>query len=165
MMHACRDRFWPKISCWKRKCETVHGRDTTVSSFLSKVLGEVFTSFHTVAIKRHLSRLFSVWVSLEFAFQTTVWLMLSFPNTCVIIAMISVAVFRRFAQNLGHIHRVKSHQARYTTPNKCVKNPHVQPLLEIVYADSQDVLVPSSSVGSRCCNCCTDRSTNPGYYG
>jgi hypothetical protein len=36
---------------------------------------------------------------------------------------------------------------------------------EILYTDSQDVLVLSSTFALRCYNCCTDKSTSPGNYG
>jgi hypothetical protein len=36
---------------------------------------------------------------------------------------------------------------------------------EIVYTDSQDMLVLTSIVAWRYYNCCTDSSTNPGNYG
>jgi hypothetical protein len=38
-----------------KKCETVCCHDATVSFFMAKVLGEVFTHFHAVTIKRHSS--------------------------------------------------------------------------------------------------------------
>jgi hypothetical protein len=48
-------------------------------------------------------------------------LLLSYPNACLIIARVSVALFPRFSQNLMLFLcriRVKSHQARCMTPNK-----------------------------------------------
>jgi hypothetical protein len=56
--------------------------------------------------------------------NTRVQLMLSSPNTCLIIAIVSIALFPRFAQNLMHTHCsffgsiVKSHQAKYMTTIK-----------------------------------------------
>jgi hypothetical protein len=38
-------------------------------------------------------------------------------------------------------------------------------LLEILYTDSQDMLVLSSAAASRYYNWCTDDSTSPGNYG
>jgi hypothetical protein len=37
-------------------------------------------------------------------------------------------------------------------------------LREILYTDSQDVLVLSSTIAQRYYNCCIDGSTNPGNY-
>jgi hypothetical protein len=56
--------FWSKNTWWKRKCEAVRCRDVTASSFVAKVLGEVFAHFHSVAVKRHSSMrnwLFGLW--------------------------------------------------------------------------------------------------------
>jgi hypothetical protein len=39
----------------RRKCETVRCCDATVSSFVTKVRGEVFSHFRAVAVKRHSS--------------------------------------------------------------------------------------------------------------
>jgi hypothetical protein len=47
--------FWSNIPLWKRKCKTVHCHDGTASSFVDKVLGEVFLHFHAVAVKCHSS--------------------------------------------------------------------------------------------------------------
>jgi hypothetical protein len=51
----------------------------------------------------HLSRLFSVSVNLDSPCTVQGF---SFPNACLIIAMISVELLLRFAQNLMHIRRV-----------------------------------------------------------
>jgi hypothetical protein len=62
--------------------------------------------------------------------------------------------------------RQKSHQARYTTPNKRTWRISTSTYLhEILCTDSQDMLVLSSTVASRYYNCCTDGSTSPGNYG
>jgi hypothetical protein len=37
-------------------------------------------------------------------------------------------------------------------------------LHEIVYTDSQDILVLSSTIALRYYNCCTDGNTSPGNY-
>jgi hypothetical protein len=47
--------FWPKIPCWKRKCETVRCGDAMTSCFVTKVRGEVFAYFRAVAIKHYSS--------------------------------------------------------------------------------------------------------------
>jgi hypothetical protein len=47
--------FSSTIPWCKRKCETVHCRDATASSFIDKVHGEVFTHFNAVAVKHHSS--------------------------------------------------------------------------------------------------------------
>jgi hypothetical protein len=39
-----------KNSLVKRRCETVRCHDSTASSFVAKVRGEVFAHFHTVAV-------------------------------------------------------------------------------------------------------------------
>jgi hypothetical protein len=60
----------------------------------------------------------------------------------------------------------KSHQARYTIPYKrTYKITTPTQLRDILYTDSQDMLVLSSAVASRYYNCCTDGSTSPGNYG
>jgi hypothetical protein len=41
--------FGQQFSRKKKKCEMVHCRDATVSSFVAKFLGEVFAHFHVVA--------------------------------------------------------------------------------------------------------------------
>jgi hypothetical protein len=76
-----------------------------------------------------LSRLFWVqWVWTCHS-DTRVWLMLSSLNTCLIIARVTITLWR-FAQDMMHAHcsfvgsTVKSRQAKYTTPNK---NQHVHP--------------------------------------
>jgi hypothetical protein len=60
----------------------------------------------------------------------------------------------------------KSHHARYTTPNKRTQktNTYTQ-LREILYTDSQDLLVLIRIVASRYHYCCVDGSTSPGNYG
>jgi hypothetical protein len=45
--------FWSKVPCWKRKCEMMHCHDTTATSFVAKVLGKVFSHFHTVVVERY----------------------------------------------------------------------------------------------------------------
>jgi hypothetical protein len=69
-----------------------------------------------------------------FLWTFRVRLMLSSPNARLIVARVSVAHFPRFAQNVMHIQRrfvgsiAKSHQARYTAPNKGHKeNQYVHP--------------------------------------
>jgi hypothetical protein len=57
----------------------------------------------------------------------------------------------------------KWHQARYTTPKK--KGHKKTQLCEILYTDSQDMLVLPSNVASCYYNCCTDGSTSPRNYG
>jgi hypothetical protein len=47
--------FYKKIPQWKRKCVRVHCHEATSISFFTKVWGEVFTHFHTVAVKYHSS--------------------------------------------------------------------------------------------------------------
>jgi hypothetical protein len=47
--------FWSKIPWWEGKCEAVLCRDSTASSSVAKVRGEVFAHFHAVAVKRHSS--------------------------------------------------------------------------------------------------------------
>jgi hypothetical protein len=42
--------FWTKHSPMKRRYETVLCREATVSSFVAKFRGEVFTYFHIVAV-------------------------------------------------------------------------------------------------------------------
>jgi hypothetical protein len=44
-----------KFTGGKKKCEMVRCCDVTASSFVARVEGEVFTRFHTVAIKFHSS--------------------------------------------------------------------------------------------------------------
>jgi hypothetical protein len=115
-----------------------------------------------------------VWPALNQACHsnTRVWLMLSSPNACLIIARVSVTLFLRFAQNLMHTRCslvgaiTKSHQARYTTPNKRKWKISASTWMrEILYTDSQDMLVLPSTVALRYYNCCTDGSTSPGNYG
>jgi hypothetical protein len=61
---------------------------------------------------------------------------------------------------------MKSHQAGYTTPSKgTYKISRSTQLCEILYTDSQAMLLPSSIVASCYCNCSTDGSTSPGNYG
>jgi hypothetical protein len=58
----------------------------------------------------------------------------------------------------------KSHQARYTTPNKKdIKIRMSIQLRDISYTDSQDILVLSCAAASRY-SCSTDGSTNSGNY-
>jgi hypothetical protein len=78
---------------------------------------------HALDFALHLPRHFrSRWVC-----TFRVRLLLSSPNACLIIARVSVALFPRFAQNLTYTRRscvrsiAKSHQARYTTPNKTTR--------------------------------------------
>jgi hypothetical protein len=47
------DLFYPKFPWWKRKCESMHCRNLTASSFVAKIRVEVFAHFHTVVVKRH----------------------------------------------------------------------------------------------------------------
>jgi hypothetical protein len=105
-------------------------RDATASPFVTKFQGEVFIHFHAVAVKRHSSIrnwLFGLpggilceqspwcqrkrWAcTLDFTLHlaccsnTHVWLMLSFLNTCLIIARVTISLFPRFARNLMHAH-------------------------------------------------------------
>jgi hypothetical protein len=102
--------------------------------------------------------------------NTRVWLMLSSPNACLIISEVSFALFPRFAQivcTLAVRSIAKSHQARYTTPNKRTQNISTSiQLREILYADSQDMLVALlCAVALRYYTCCIDGDTNPGNYG
>jgi hypothetical protein len=100
--------------------------------------------------------LFSVSVNLDFPCTDHAF----FPNSCLIIARISFALFPRFAQNwccsfVGSI--AKSHQARYTTANKRrLKISTSTQQREYLYTDSQDIRILSSTVASRYYNCCTD---------
>jgi hypothetical protein len=97
-------------------------------------------------------------------------LMLSYPSSYLFIVRVSVVLFQRFSRNLMHIHCSfvgsieKSHQARYTTPNKRSQkiSTFIQ-LNEILYTVSQDMLVPSSNVASRFYNCYTDGRTKWNY--
>jgi hypothetical protein len=41
------------VPWWKWKCETVHYRDSPASSFVAKVLGEVFARVHACTVKRY----------------------------------------------------------------------------------------------------------------
>jgi hypothetical protein len=53
--------FVIKNSLVKKKCEIVHCRDETASSFVAKVRGEVLGHFHGVAVN-HYSRM---WIRLS----------------------------------------------------------------------------------------------------
>jgi hypothetical protein len=52
--------------------------------------------------------------------------------------------------------RLQIQRRKFSTSNQ---------LCESLFTDSQDMLVLSSNVASRYCNCCTDGSTSPGNYG
>jgi hypothetical protein len=74
-----------------------------------------------------------------------------FHNIWCILALVSIA---------------KSHQERYTTPNKRMwKIGTFTQLCDILYTDSQNMVVLSPTVASRYCNCCIDGSTSPANYG
>jgi hypothetical protein len=61
---------------------------------------------------------------------------------------------------------VKLHQVRYTTPNKRTYKINMSTqFCEMLYTDSQDMLVLSSAVASCYYNYCTDGSTSPGNCG
>jgi hypothetical protein len=45
--------FWPNILGEKRKCVVVRCCNATASSFVARILGEVFAYLHAVAIKHH----------------------------------------------------------------------------------------------------------------
>jgi hypothetical protein len=82
----------------------------------------------------------------------------SSPNACLIIARVSVELFSRITQNLTlficRIHReIASGQIHDS-------NTSTQ-LREILYTDSQDILVLMFTVSLRYYNCCTDDSTSP----
>jgi hypothetical protein len=47
--------FGKKIPWWKKKWETVCCRDVTASSFVAKIMIEVFAHFQAVAVKSHSS--------------------------------------------------------------------------------------------------------------
>jgi hypothetical protein len=117
----------------------------------------------------HLSRIFRCALNRACHSNTGVQLMLSARNAFLIIARVSVAFFPRFAHNLscsfvGSI--AKPHQARCTTPNKrTYKISTSTQLRKILYTDSKDMLILSSTVASRYYNCCTDGSFSPGNYG
>jgi hypothetical protein len=96
------------------------------------------------------------------------WSKLSSPNTCLIISRLSVTLFPRFAQNLMHTHCyfigsiMKSHKARYRTPNKRKQKISTSTQLhEMLYIDFQGRLLLSSIVASRYYNYSTDGSTSP----
>jgi hypothetical protein len=67
--------FWSKIPWWKRRCETVHCRDATASSFVAKVQGKVFTHFHAVTVKCHSS----IW---KWLFDLWEWILYEQPPWC-----------------------------------------------------------------------------------
>jgi hypothetical protein len=99
--------------------------------------------------------------------NTHVWLVLSFPNACLIIVRVSFALFPRLAQNfmllLCPIHRkIPSSQIHDSKSKKSACPPMLH---EILYTDSQDMLVLSPTVASRYCDCCTDGRTSSRKYG
>jgi hypothetical protein len=47
--------FLAKNFLVKRKCETERCHDATASSFVAKVLGEILSHFHSVALECHSS--------------------------------------------------------------------------------------------------------------
>jgi hypothetical protein len=88
-------------------------------------------------------------------------LKLSSLNICLIIARISVALYRRFAQNLIHTHSSsvgyigKSHQTRHKTPKKKGWKKSASP----------PSYVTLYTVPLRYYNNCIDDSTSPVNYG
>jgi hypothetical protein len=104
----------------------------------------------------HLSRLFrSHWV-----WTFCIRLVLYFPNACLIIGRVSVSLFFWDLHKIWCCSFVGSiailHQARYTTPNERMWkiSASTQPR-EVLYTDSQAVLILSSTVISRYYNYCT----------
>jgi hypothetical protein len=81
--------------------------------------------------------------------------MLSSPNACLIVASVSVARFPRFTLKFD------AHSLPDASQIKGPKNQHVAQLREILYTDSQDMLILSSTVASHY-NCCTDGSISLG---
>jgi hypothetical protein len=99
-------------------------------------------------------------------FGLSVYGSLSFPNACLNIVRVSVALFQRFAQNVMHIHcRIHCEIAPgqiHDSKWKDVKINMSTQLREILYTNSQDMLVLSCTVASRYYNYCTDGGTSPG---
>jgi hypothetical protein len=117
---------------------------------------------HALDLALHLSRHFSVSVSWTFL----IWLTLSSPNTCVITARASVALFpyicTKFdavplsdpSRNLMHIFQIHNLKKKDVNISTSIQ------LHEILYTDSQNMYVLSSTVPSRYYNCCTVTSTS-----
>jgi hypothetical protein len=109
----------------------------------------------------HLPCLFSVSVSSDFPFAAHAFFPERLSNYC----RLSVAIFPRCSQNLMHtccrIHReIASGHTRLRLKGHKKISTSTQ-LLEILYSDTQDVLVLLSTIALRYYNCCTDSSTSP----
>jgi hypothetical protein len=96
-------------------------------------------------------------------------LMLSSPNACLIIATASLTLFSKIctksdehslADALRNRIRPNTWSQIWYKENSMYTQQH-----EILYTDSQDMLVLSSTVTSRYYNCCRDSSISLGNYG
>jgi hypothetical protein len=120
---------------------------------------------HALNFAPHLSRLSRsrrIWTF-------RVLLMLCSPNACLITSKVSAHFFWDLhriwcCSFVGYI--AKSHQERSTTPNRrTLKISTCTDMRESLHTDSQDMLLLSSTISSRCYNCYTDGSTSPENYG
>jgi hypothetical protein len=122
---------------------------------------------HAPDFALHMSRLFrSRWVSTCHS-STYVWLMIPAPKACLIIARVSAVLLPRFAHKFDTVPLLDPSRNRIrpdTWPQiKGRKNTSTH-LRDILYTDSQDMPVLSSTVASRYYNCCTGGSTSTGNY-
>jgi hypothetical protein len=104
-------------------------------------------------------------VSLDFPCTARVFFPECSSSHCQCLRCTFSEIFTKFdALPLFFCHEIASGQT-HDCKQKDVKLSTSTQLREILYTDSQDMLVLSSTVVSRYYNCCADGSISPGNYG
>jgi hypothetical protein len=174
-----------------RRCVVVMQQPVLLSP---KFGGEVIVHFHTFAVKRHTSmRTWLFGLPGRIVYEQSHWYQHALdsvihPSRFFVLDEFGLYVYgscflprtlvKSFTVSPLHLFRdlhkmwccsfvrsiAKSHQARYTIPNK--RKIRTSTLLhEILHTESQDMIVLSPIAASCYCNCCTDGSTSPKNYG